>query len=179
MQIVNLANFVSDTVFLLLVAGVPMFGYWRKVPVFDAFIKGAKEGFPLVVSILPFLVGMIVAIGMLKASGAVDTMSDWFSGVLALLGVPKELLPLAIARPFSGSASNAILVDMIHTYGPDSILAKMGATVMGSTETTFYVIAVYFGAVGVRNTRHAVPAGLIADAAGLLSAVWICRLLFS
>ena len=176
---INVVNTLSDIIFLLMVVGIPLYGACRGVPVFDAFVKGAKEGFPLVISILPFLVGMIVAIGMLRASGAIDTLSVWFGSVLALVGVPKELLPLALARPFSGSASNAILVEMINTYGPDSLLAKMGATVMGSTETTFYVIAVYFGAVGINKTRHAVPAGLLADVAGLLAAVWVCRYLFA
>lgn len=176
---IEIANTLSDMIFLLMVVGIPFYGVCRGVPVFDAFVKGAKEGFPLVISILPFLVGMIVAIGMLRASGAIDTLSVWFSGLLALVGVPKELLPLAMARPFSGSASNAILVEMINTHGPDSLLAKMGATVMGSTETTFYVIAVYFGAIGIHKTRHAVPAGILADVAGLLAAVWICRYLFT
>ena len=115
---------------------------------------------------------------MLRASGAIEFISYAFSGVLSALGVPPEMLPLAIARPFSGSASNAILIDVISTYGPDSLYAKMAATIMGSTETTFYVVAVYVGAIGVRKTRYAVPAGLIADLAGLLAAVWISRWLF-
>jgi len=170
---------ISDVVFLALIAGIPFYGFLRGVSVFDSFVTGAKEGFPLVIRILPFLVGMIVAIGMLRASGAIDVISYLFSSVLELVGLPKEMLPLAIARPFSGAASNAILVDMIRTYGPDSLFAKMAATIMGSTETTFYVIAVYFGAVGIKKTRYAVPAGLIADISGLLAAVWICRWLFT
>jgi spore maturation protein B len=179
---VNIADFskdISDIIFLLLIAGIPCYGVFRKVPVFDSFVEGAKEGFPLVIRILPFLVGMIVAIGMLRASGAIEVLGYIFSGFMSMLGIPQEMLPLAIARPFSGSASNAILVDMIHTHGADSLYAKMGATIMGSTETTFYVIAVYFGAIGIKRTRYAVPAGLIADVAGLLAAVWISRWLFT
>ncbi len=175
---VELSKYLSDFIFLSLVAGIPLFGFARGVAVFDSFVDGAKEGVPLIVKILPYLVAMIVAVGMLRASGAIDFISYSLGGVLDFLGVPKEMLPLAIARPFSGAASNAILVDMINTYGPDSLFAKMAATVMGSTETTFYVIAVYFGAVGIRKTRYAVPAGLIADFAGLMAAVWISRWLF-
>jgi spore maturation protein B len=175
---VEFSKFLSDIIFLLLVAGIPCYGFFRGVDVFDSFVEGAKEGFPLVIRILPYLVAMIVAIGMLRASGAIEFISYAFSGVLSALGVPPEMLPLAIARPFSGSASNAILIDVISTYGPDSLYAKMAATIMGSTETTFYVVAVYFGAIGVRKTRYAVPAGLIADLAGLLAAVWISRWLF-
>ena len=168
----------SDLIFLALVAGIPFYGFVKGVAVFDSFVDGAKEGFPLVIRILPYLVAMIVAIGMLRASGAIDFIGYAFGDVMYAIGVPKEMLPLAIARPFSGSASNAILIDMISTYGPDSLFAKMAATIMGSTETTFYVIAVYFGAVGIKKTRYAVPAGLIADVAGLIAAVWISRWLF-
>ncbi|MEE3003008.1 MAG: spore maturation protein [Pseudomonadota bacterium] len=175
---VDFSKNISDIVFLLLIAGIPLYGFYRKVSVFDSFVDGAKEGFPLVIKILPYLVAMIMAIGMLRASGAIEFIGAILGGVLEFIGVPKEMLPLAIARPFSGSASNAILIDMIHTYGPDSLYAKMAATVMGSTETTFYVIAVYFGAVGIKKTRYAVPSGLIADIAGLIAAVWICRWLF-
>lgn len=179
MSIAEWSKDISDGVFLLLVAGIPCYGLIRRVAVFDSFVEGAKEGFPLVIRILPFLVGMIVAIGMLRASGAIEVLTFWFADVLQLLGVPREVLPLALARPFSGAASNAILLDIIHQYGPDTLLAKMAATIMGSTETTFYVIAVYFGAIGVKKTRYAVPAGLIADLAGLLAAVWICQWLFA
>lgn len=179
MSIVNLSKDISDIIFLSLIAGIPLFGFYKKVSVFDSFVDGAKEGFPLVLKILPFLVGMIVAIGMLRASGAIDLLAFYFGDVLEIIGVPREILPLAIARPFSGSASNAILIETITREGPDSLLAKMAATVMGSTETTFYVIAVYFGAVRIKKTRHAVPVGLLADCAGLLAAVWVCRWLFT
>ena len=175
---VEFSKSLSDFIFLSLVAGIPLYGYVRGISVFDSFVDGAKEGLPLIIKILPYLVAMIIAVGMLRASGAIEFMSYSLGGVLDLFGLPKEMLPLAIARPFSGAASNAILVDMINTYGPDSLFAKMAATIMGSTETTFYVIAVYFGAVGIKKTRYAVPAGLIADVAGLIAAVWISRWLF-
>lgn len=178
MSIAEWSKDISDGVFLLLVAGIPCYAAFCRVSVFDSFIEGAKEGFPLIIRILPFLVAMIVAIGMLRASGAIEVLSFWLADLLHLFGVPEAVLPLAIARPFSGAASNAVLIDVIQQYGPDSLLAKMAATIMGSTETTFYVIAVYFGAIGVKKTRYAVPAGLIADAAGLLAAVWISKWLF-
>ena len=161
-----------------MVAGIPLYGYIKKVRVFDSFVEGAKGGFELIIRLLPFLVGMIVAIGMLRACGIIEFLSDNLSYVLHYIGIPSEILPLMISRPFSGSASNAILVDLIHTYGPDSLIANTAATLMGSTETTFYVVAIYFGAIGIKNTKYAIPAGLFADAVGMLAAVWISRYIF-
>lgn len=178
MHLVNISSYISDIIFLLMVAGIPAYGYMKKVPVFDSFVSGAKGGFELVIKILPFLVGMIVAIGMLRSCGLVEFLSEHVGYLLAYIGAPPEILPLMIARPFSGAASNAVLVDLINTHGPDSLIANTAATLMGSTETTFYVIAIYFGAIGIKNTKYAIPAGLFADAVGMLAAVWISRYLF-
>ena len=173
-----LANQASDWIFLVFVAGIPLYGFIKKMDVFNAFIVGAKQGFDTSVSIIPYLIGMLVAIGMLRASGFFELLFTLLTPVLRALGMPEELLPLALIRPFSGSAATGVMAQIIHEQGGNSWISKTAATMMGSTETTFYVIAVYFGAVGIRQTRHAIPAGLIADLAGVIASVCICRYLF-
>lgn len=165
----------SNGLFLLFIAGIPLYGFCRKVKVYETFVDGAKEGFHIAIKIVPYLVAMLVAIGMLRASGAIDLLAKALSPVLALLGVPPEVLPLALVRPLSGSAANGVLADIVNTYGGNSLISSMAGTIMGSTETTFYVIALYFGAVSISRTRHAIPAGLVADFVGVLAAVWVCR----
>ncbi|ABQ56640.1 TPA: spore maturation protein [Legionella pneumophila] len=173
------ANHLSNWLFLTFIVGIPLYAAIKKVNVFDAFIIGAKQGFDVSVKLIPYLVAMMVAIGMLRASGFFSLMSQILSPALAMIGMPSELLPLALIRPFSGSASTGVMAELIHKYGGDSFIAKTAATMMGSTETTFYVIAVYFGSVGIRRTRHAIPAGLLADLAGIIASVLICRYLFT
>ncbi|AMP88705.1 spore maturation protein [Legionella pneumophila] len=173
------ANHLSNWMFLTFIVGIPLYAAIKKVNVFDAFIVGAKQGFDVSVKLIPYLVAMMVAIGMLRASGFFSLMSQILSPALAMIGMPSELLPLALIRPFSGSASTGVMAELIHKYGGDSFIAKTAATMMGSTETTFYVIAVYFGSVGIRRTRHAIPAGLLADLAGIIASVLICRYLFT
>ena len=146
---------------------------------YEVFCEGAKEGFNTAVRIIPFLVAMLVAIGIFRASGCIDIMINFLQPILSKIGMPAEVLPLAILRPLSGGGASGVMNDLLVTYGPDSIIGRIASTMMGSTETTFYVLAVYFGSVGIKKLRHAVPAGLIADAAGLLTAVWICRVIFS
>jgi len=162
----------------LLIVGFPLYGMIKKVPVYEEFVEGAKEGFSVAVTIIPYLVAILFAIAMFRASGAMDFLIEGLRPVLALIGMPAELIPMAIVRPLTGSGSAAIVLDMINQFGEDSIFVKMAATMFGSTETTFYVIAVYFGAVNIKKTRHAVPAGLIADFAALFASIWIVRLLF-
>lgn len=169
---------ISDILFLVFVAGIPFYAAVKKINVFDAFITGAKQGFETVISILPHLVAMLVVIGMLRASGFFDSMSHVLGPVLDKIGMPAEVLPLALVRPFSGSAANGVLVDIIHQNGGNSYIAYLAATIMGSTETTFYVIAVYFGAVNIRFSRHAIPAGLIADFVGVIASIIFCHYLF-
>lgn len=175
----GLANHLSNGMFLLFIVGIPMYAALKKINVFDAFIVGAKQGFETSISIIPYLVAMIVAIGMLRASGFFDLVNQLLSPLLDLIGMPSEVVPLALIRPFSGSASIGVMAELIHQHGGDSIISKMAATMMGSTETTFYVIAVYFGSVGISRTRHAVPVGLLADLSGVIASVLICRYLFS
>ena len=162
----------------LILVGFPLVGLYKRVAVYESFVEGAKEGFQVAVRIIPYLVAILFAIAMFRASGAMDFLARALAPVLGLIGFPAGVLPMAIIRPLTGSGSAGIVVDMIKQYGEDSILVKMAAVMFGSTETTFYVIAVYFGAVNIRKTRHAVPVGLIADGSAMIIAVWVVRLLF-
>ncbi len=175
----NLGQFFSNTLFLGFIAGIPLYAACKKVSVYDEFILGAKDGLNVMLRILPHLVGMIVAIGMFRAAGGFTWFGNVFGPIFTWLGMPRDIVPLAFIRPFSGSASNGMLVELIQTHGPDSLLSRMAGTLMGSTETTFYVLAIYFGSIGIRRTRYAVPTGLIADLTGAVAAVWICRWFFS
>ena len=162
----------------VLLVAIPLVGIIRGVKVYDVFIEGAKEGFEVAVRIIPFLVGILVAIGMFRGSGAMDLLMALLRPVVAPTGFPPELLPLAILRSLTGSGSLAFTTDLIKTHGPDSLIARTAATMYGSSETTFYVLAVYFGAVGVRRTRHAVPAALIGDVVAAIAAVAVCAWMF-
>jgi len=170
----------TTSVFVLpaLIVGFPLYGLLKKVAVYEEFVEGAKGGFQVAVTIIPYLVAILFAIGMFRASGAMDFMVEGLRPLLGIFGVPPEVLPMMIMRPLTGSGSAAIVLDMINQFGEDSILVKMVATMFGSTETTFYVIAVYFGAVNVKKTRHAVPAGLIADIVAMFAAIFVVRWLF-
>jgi spore maturation protein B len=162
--------------FLLVV--IPLIGLVRKVKVYEAFVDGAKEGFEVAVRIIPFLVAILVAIGMFRGSGAMELLTDALRPVLSAVGFPPELLPLAMLRSLTGSGSLAFMTDMVQTAGPDSLLGRMAATMYGSTETTFYVLAVYFGAVGIKRTRHAVPVALFGDLVAVIATIIVCRWLF-
>jgi len=152
---------------------------WRnKVKVYEAFIDGAKEGFSVAIKIIPYLVAVLVAIGMFRASGAMDIFVALFSPITNLIGMPAETLPVALMRPLSGSGALGLVTELMKQHGPDSFIGRVASTMWGSTETTFYVVAVYFGSVGVRRVRHSVAAGLVGDAVGLIMAVIICRLVF-
>lgn len=162
----------------VLLVGIPLVGIVRKVKVYDVFIEGAKEGFDVAVRIIPFLVGILVAIGMFRGSGAMDLLMAGVRPLVAPTGFPPELVPLAILRSLTGSGSLAFTTDLVKTHGADSMIARAAATMYASSETTFYVLAVYFGAVGVRRTRHAVPASLIADLVAAIAAVAVCVWMF-
>jgi spore maturation protein B len=179
MNTASLVDNFGNLMILSLVVGIPLLAACRRVKVYESFIDGAKDGFDLIIKIFPYLLAMLVAIGMLRASGAFDLLDTWLGPFFAKLGVPTQVVPLALIRPFSGSASNGILVDIIHKFGGDAFVSHLAATMMGSTETTFYVIALYFGAAGIRRTRHAIPAGLIADTVGVIASVVVCRLLLA
>lgn len=153
-------------------------GIIKKVKVYEVFVEGAKDGFNTSVRIIPYLVAMLFAIGIFRASGAMDVLTSIFAPVTNLIGMPSETLALAFMRPLSGSGSLGIMTELMKVHGPDSFIGVLASTMYGSSETTFYVLAVYFGSVQVKNTRHALPAGLIADFFGMLAAVLICRILF-
>jgi spore maturation protein B len=174
----NVFSLLSYFIVPLILVGFPLYGLFKRVPVYESFVEGAREGFQVAVRIIPYLVAILFAIAMFRASGAMDFLIGVLDPVLSLIGFPAEVLPMAIIRPLTGSGSAAVVVDMINQYGEDSIFVKMAAVMFGSTETTFYVIAVYFGAVNVKKTRHALPAGLTADLAAMIIAVWTVRLLF-
>jgi spore maturation protein B len=162
--------------FLLFV--IPIVAFIKKVNVYEVFVDGAKEGFDVAIMIIPYLVAILVSIGMFRASGAMDLFVKMVSPITNLIGFPAEVLPAAIMRPLSGSGTLGLVTELLKTHGPDSFIGRLASTIYGSTETTFYVIAVYFGAVGIKKTRHAVLAGLTADAVGILAALFICRLVF-
>jgi spore maturation protein B len=162
----------------VLLAGIPLVGLIRGVKVYDVFIEGAKEGFQVAVRIIPFLVGILVAIGMFRGSGAMDMLTGALRPLMAGSGFPPELFPLVVLRTLSGSGSLALATDIIKRYGADSVMARTAATLYGSSETLFYVLAVYFGAVGVKRTRHAIPAGLVGDLVAAIVAVALCAWMF-
>lgn len=162
----------------LLLLIIPLVAFFKKVKIYEEFIEGAKEGFQVAVTIIPYLVAILVAIGMFRASGAMDMLASLISPLTELVGFPAEVLPAAFMRPLSGSGTLGIVTELMSTHGPDSFIGRLSSTIYGSTETTFYVLAVYFGAVNIKKTRHAVPSGLIADFAGIAAALFICRLVF-
>jgi len=157
----------------------PLYAALRRVNVYEEFVEGAKEGFKTSVVIIPFLVAILVAIGMFREAGGIEMITRALRPALDAVGFPTELLPLALIRPLSGSGTLGLFSDLVKEHGPDSLIALTAGTIFGSTETTFYVIAVYFGAVGVKRTRHAVPAGLIADGVGIIASIIICRMMFA
>lgn len=160
------------------VLAIAMTGFLRSIPVFDTFLEGAREGLKSAVSILPALVGLIMAVSMLNASGALDLVSSFLVPAAGMLGIPREVMPLALIKPFSGSGSAAVLVQIYEAYGPDSFPGRVASVMAGSTETTFYAVAVYFGAVGVKKTRHAIPAALVGDLTACVVSALAVRLLF-
>ncbi|MBN1999575.1 spore maturation protein [candidate division KSB1 bacterium] len=170
--------FISTWTIPVLLVVIPVAAVFKKLPVYELFIEGAKEGFHVAVRIIPYLVAILVAIGMLRASGALDFFVTLIKPFTDLLGMPGEALPPALMRPLSGSGTLGLVTELLKTHGPDSFIGRLSSTIYGCTETTFYVIAVYFGAVQIKKTRFAVPAGLIADLAGVLAALFICRMVF-
>tara|TARA_B100000579_G_scaffold105488_1_gene83966 strand:- start:299 stop:940 length:642 start_codon:yes stop_codon:yes gene_type:complete len=172
-------NQVSRYIIPFLLVLIPFYGlFFKKVKVYESFVDGAKDGFTIAVRIIPYLVAILVAIGMFRASGALNILLIWLTPFLNFVGFPPENLPLALMRPLSGSGSLGLLTDLIDQHGQDSLISKIGATMYGSTETTFYVLAVYFGSVGIKKSRHALISGLLADLAGIIAAVFLCQILF-
>lgn len=157
---------------------VPWYAYLKGVPVYEEFVKGAGKAFGVGVRIIPYLVAMLVAVAVLRASGALDALALALAPLTRLIGLPADLLPLVLVRPLSGSGALAVLAEIAQNHGPDSYAGRLAAVMTGCTETTFYVLSVYFGAAGVKRLRYAVTLGLIADAAGVAAALIVCRLAF-
>ena len=157
---------------------VPVIGYFRQVKVYEAFVEGATEGFQTSIRIMPFLVAMMVAINIFRVSGILDVCVDGLKPILASLGVPPELIPLAIMRPLSGTGSLGLTTELLNTHGPDSMIGRIASTILGSTDTTFYILTVYFGAVGITKPRYSVCVGLLGDIIGFLGSIYICQKLF-
>jgi len=151
----------------------------RRVKVYEEFVAGAKEGFEVAVRIIPYLVAILVAIGMFKSAGGIEILSKLLRPFLNVVGFPADLLPMALMRPLSGSATLGIFTDIVKQFGPDSLIARIAGTIYGSTETTFYVVAIYFGSVNIHKMRHSIAAGLIADLVGIIAAVIVCKIVFA
>ena len=173
----ELAKF-SDYLIPVLLAGAALYALCRRVDVFSALTTGAGEGLSVVLRILPPLVALLTAVYMLRASGALELLTELLTPVLTFLGIPPETVGLLLIRPISGSGALAVGSDIMQTYGPDSTIGRTAAVMLGSTETTFYTVAVYYGAAGIRRTRHTIPAALAADITGFLAAAWTVRWMF-
>ncbi len=175
------SSLIGNLVLFGIIVAFLLIGLWRKVPVYESFITGAKEGFDVCKNLLPYLVAMLCAVGVLRASGVLDLILDSLAWLVGGFGWDTrfiDALPTALVKPFSGSAARAMMIETMQHFGPDSFPALLAATVQGSTETTFYVIAVYFGAVGVQKARHTVGCALLADLAGVLAAIAVCYWFF-
>jgi len=163
----------------VIIAFIPTYALlMRRVPVYETFIDGAKSGLPTVIKIMPHLVGMLVAVSVFRESGALDLLIGSLNPLLEPLGVPSEFLPMALLRSISGSGSMAIMTDIFQTHGPDSFLGKLASTMQGASDTTLYVLTVYFGSVGIRNARYAVKVGLLADLASVIAALFVVHWIF-
>jgi spore maturation protein B len=170
----DLSSYAIPAIFLLILTA----GIYKDVKVYDVFLESAKEGITTVMKIIPPLVGLIVAVGVFRASGALELVVYATRPMTSLLKIPSESVPLVFMRPISGSASLALVSDIFKVHGPDSFVGRVTSTLMGSTETIFYTLAVYFGSVGIKNIRYTLVAALIADLASVIASVWICRIVF-
>ena len=171
----------ANVFLFLIIIGFIVAGFRKRINVYDSFVEGAKEGFSTAVRIIPYLVAILVGIGVFRASGAMDYLIDGIGNAVKLCGIDSDFvgaLPTALMKPLSGSGARGLMVDAMTTYGPDSFVGRLSCIFQGSTDTTFYILAVYFGSVGIVRTRHAVPCGLLADAAGVIAAILICYLFF-
>ena len=175
MELLKAISIWSVPVLILL---IPVYGFLKGVKVYESFTDGAQESFKIIYKILPNLLAMMIAIGIFRASGAMTLILDWMKPLIESMRLPEEVVPLMFLRPLSGSGSLSFVSNLLKEFGPDSFIGKLASTIQGSTETTFYIIAVYFGAVGIKKYRYAVTVGLLADLAGFFAAVFICKIMF-
>ena len=180
-KVAEYSSFAANFLLFSLIRGFLAAGFRKKVNMYDSFIEGAKEGFKTAVMIIPYLVAVLVAIGMFRASGAMGVITDWITSAVSALGIDAEwvgALPTALMKPLSGSGSRGMMVDVMNTYGADAFVSRVASCLQGSTDTTFYILAVYFGSVGVKKTRYAVPFALLADVVGSVSAILVAYFFF-
>ena len=168
---------VADSAIPVVLAVVFAVGAWRGVKVYETFVEGAQEGFDTAVRIIPYLVAVLVAVGMVRSAGLLDKLSALLGPLLSLVGVPPETLPMVLVRPMSGSGADGVMVELMKVHGPDSLPATTAAVMSGASDTTFYVLAVYFGSIGIERIRHALWAGLLGDLVGMLAAAWVTHAL--
>jgi spore maturation protein B len=174
----ELISVISLTFIPLLIGFILLYGTIKRVPTYESFVEGGKEGIKIAVSIIPFLVGMLVAISVFRASGALDALMNWIRPLMKTMGVPAEIVPLLIIRPISGNAALGMTSDLIAVYGPDSFIGRLASVLQGSTDTTFYVLTVYFGAVGIKKMGDALKVGLLADVVGIIAAIVVVAFIF-
>ncbi|MGN7942752.1 spore maturation protein [Virgibacillus sp. 6R] len=175
----GIINIISLWLIPIIIGFILIYGTVKKVPTYETFVEGGKEGIKISFSIIPYLVGMLVSISIFRASGALEALMNVMKPALEVLHIPAEIVPLAFIRPISGTAALGLTSDIIATYGPDSFIGVLAATMQGSTDTTLYVLTVYFGAVGIRKMGDALKVGLLADVVGILAAIIIVSILFS
>lgn len=174
----SVITYISAAFVPVFIALVVVYGIARKVNVYESFVKGAKQGFSTVIRILPYVVGFVFAIQIFSAAGCFDYIAMALSPILKPVGIPPEVLPLALMQPFSGSASIAMLTSLLNRYGADSFIGRAASTMMGSSETIFYTVSLYYGSAGVKKTRYTIPASIISAVAGLVASILVCRLFF-
>lgn len=175
----KILSIISIVSIPLMITIILVHGYIKGVRLYDTFVEGASEGFKTVVKIMPYLIAVFLAIGIFKESGALETFSNIFLIPGRLIGLPKEVIPLVILKPISGSGSLAMVKELINTHGPDSLIGRIASTMMGSSETIFYTMAIYFGAIGIKKSRHTLTCALIAHLAGVIASVMVCRIIFN
>lgn len=178
-KMIAIITFLSVAAIPIMVSMILIHGFVKGVNLYEAFVEGAGEGFKAAIRIMPYLIAIFLAIGFMRRSGAMELLVGIMERPLSYLGIPPEVLPLAMMRPISGSGSLGVLQDILTHYGPDSFIGRVASTMMGSAETIFYTMAVYFGAVGVKYSRHTVPAALISHFAAMIASVVICSIVFS
>lgn len=178
MDVSTIADLLSDWAIPAFLILIPLIGYFRRIKIYETFIEGAGEGFQTAINILPFLVAMMIAINIFRASGAMDYLISCLKPILEQFGIPAELIPLAVMRPISGTASMGIATELLNSLGPDSLIGKMASTILGSTDTTLYIITVYFGAAGVYKPRYSLGVGLLGDATGFIASIIVCKLIY-
>ena len=180
--ITTISTVASNVILFSIITAFIAMGAWRKINVYDAFIDGAKEGFSVAIKIIPYLVAILVAVGVFRAAGAMDMLMSGLERLCLVCGLDADFipaLPTALMKPLSGSGARGLMTDTMNTFGADSFAGRLASTFQGATDTTFYIIAVYFGAVGIKNTRYAIPCGLIADFAGIIAALVMAYIFFA